>query len=700
MSTSTIPTAPTGPRSGIPTPRRSSTLITTVLCLAGVTVSLQQTLMVPLLPDFPGILGISTDDASWLVTITLLTGAVATPIVSRLADMFGKRKMMLVTLSMMILGSLIAVLGATFPTVLVGRAFQGFGSALIPVGIAILRDELPRAKVASATAFMSATLGIGAALGLPLSGLMFEHFGWSSIFWVSAVAGVLLFVAIVAVIPESAVRTKGRFDVTGAILLSIGLTGFLLGVSKGGHWGWTTEPTILAFVVSAVALTIWFPFELRVNQPMVDLRTAARRPVLLTNIAALLLGFAMYANSLSTTQQLQLPEISGFGFGLSALTAGLCMVPAGLAMVVFSPISAVVTRRFGPKSTLILGGLVLVGAYVFRAFATGSIGMIITGSVLVNIGTAFAYSAMPIIIMRSVPITETASANGLNTLVRSIGTSTMSALVAAFLTGFTMEVAGVSMPTEGAFKAIFASAALAGVIAVVVTLFIPRAAPALPAGPVPVGALGTLPDAAPPGRVARPGQVPTLAAPSVTVPSGKVTTEAAIEEIVARMNVLRADLRPIRQAVVVVMELSGEPVDWSRTDNGGELSVVLPGAGRYLVVASADGWAPQSQVVDLSDTAPLRITLGERLTLSGRAMLDGAGFEGCLVVLTSTGGEHLASTRSGPDGSYELTLPAGGRYLLTMLDPAARRTRTRQIVVLAQSVVVDLELADPEPVTS
>ena len=252
--------------------------ITAVLALSGTVVALMQTLVVPLLPDFPGILGVTADDASWLVTATLLSSAVATPIVSRSADMYGKRKMMVICLAIMVAGSVVAAVGGSFLWLIVGRALQGFSSALIPVGISIMRDELPKEKMGSAVALMSATLGIGSAMGLPLAGLLYESLGWESIFWVSAAAGTLLLAAVVLVVPESKVRTPGRFDYLGAVVLSAALAALLLAISKGGSWGWGSEPVLLLFLAAAVLLAAWVPYELKVSQPMVDLRTSGAAP--------------------------------------------------------------------------------------------------------------------------------------------------------------------------------------------------------------------------------------------------------------------------------------------------------------------------------------------------------------------------------------------------------------------------------------
>lgn len=658
-----------------PTTRRSSRLITAILCLSGTVVALQQTMVIPLLPDFPKILGVSADDASWLVTVTLLTSAVATPIVSRLADMFGKRRMMLISMTMIVVGSLVAAIGGNFVALLIGRGLQGFAISMIPVGISIMRDELPKEKVASATALMSATLGIGSALGLPLSGLIFEHLGWPAIFWLSAIVGVLLIIAVAVVVPESSVRTRGKFDFLGAVMLSTALTAILLAISKGARWGWTSELTLLMFVIGIVTLALWFPYELRVTQPMVDLRTSAKRPVLLTNVASILVGFSMYANNLSTTQQLQMPKISGYGFELGVMAAGLCMIPAGLAMVFFAPVSANITKRFGAKITLIVGGTVLALAYIARVFLTGSIALIIISAAVVSIGTAIAYSAMPMLIMRSVPITETASANGLNSLLRSVGTSTSSAVVAAMLTSMVIPSGpGEGLPSIDAFKNIFWLAALAAVAAAAAAAFIPRR-----------------------------GAKPEAALRPVT-PEGFELPDAAVSEteIVVAGRVIRADSRPIRQAVVTVMDMEGRPIDWSRADNEGNFSLALPRPGRYLVVTSADGWSPRSQVISFDSAQSTHtVELGDRLTISGKVGVGGRTTSGTVVTLTKPTGEFVASTVTDGTGHYGIALPTSGRYILTALTESGQGTLARQIAVIAQSTVVDFDVpVDAEPLTT
>jgi MFS family permease len=634
--------------------------ITAVLALSGTLVALMQTLVVPLLPDFPRILNVTSDDASWLVTATLLSSAVATPIVSRSADMYGKRKMMVVCLAIMVAGSIIAAVGGSFLWLIIGRALQGFSSALIPVGISIMRDELPKEKMGSAVALMSATLGIGSALGLPLAGLLYESLGWESIFWVSAGAGALLLLAVVLVVPESRVRTPGRFDYLGAVVLSAALASLLLAISKGGSWGWGSEPVLLLFCAAALLLAAWVPYELKIGQPMVDLRTSARRPVLLTNLASLLIGFAMFANMLLTTQQLQLPASTGYGFQLSVVTAGLCMVPSGLAMVLFAPVSGGIIRRFGGKTAIVAGAAVMIAGYVGRVFFWDSIASVIIGSTVVSIGTAIAYAAMPTLIMGAVPITETASANGLNSLVRSIGTSTSSAAVAAVLTSVTMTAGTVRLPSFEGFKDVFWMAALASAASIAAAVFIPRAAAAAKA-----------------------------AAPA-----------PAAHELVVQGRVLTAAHRPVTPAVVTVLQTTGEPVDWSRVDSDGNYSVALPGPGKYLMVANAAGWAPMAEVFDFDGrTLQQNFHLDNQLELDGVASAEGTPVPGAVVTLLQASGEHLATTRADASGRYVLPLPVAGRYIVTMLHPVTHQATARKLAVDNRSLTADLDaeplLAEP-----
>jgi EmrB/QacA subfamily drug resistance transporter len=558
----------------------SPTITIAVLATSGMVMAIMQTMFIPLLAQIPGILNCSADNASWLITATLISSVVAIPTMSRLADMYGKRKMMLISIGVMVIGSLVGALSVNLGVLIFARALQGFAIALIPLGMSIMRDLIPPERLASGVAFMSGSMGVGSAIGLPFGGIIFESLGWHWIFWVSVITGTLCGLAIFAVVPESKVRAGGRFDVRGAVLISVALTAFLLGVTKGSHWGWLSPEILACWALTLAVMLYWFPYELKSGHPIIDLRTSAQKAVLLTNIASLVVGFAMYANMLGSTQFLEMPVESGYGFGLSVSHAGLLILPASLLMVVMAPIAARITNLYGPKITFIFGGLLLGFGYVFRVLFMSAPWQITVGAIIVGLGTMTAMSAAPNIIMRTVPITETASANGLNNVIRNVGMSISSATVAAFLTGMTIVVGGKIYPSESAFIAVYVAAGLCGFAGAAVALFLPRHLAqrnvALSTGS---------------GALAKEDPSQLTIRPHEFVQHGTIRDEQGA---------------PVMQARVTYFTVRGQQIDFERTDSDGSYSIVLPEPGNYRVRVEIEGREAGESIVHATPDSALQ----------------------------------------------------------------------------------------------
>ncbi|MFQ6329089.1 MFS transporter [Nocardia sp. CWNU-33] len=427
--------------------------ILSVLAAAGIVAALMQTIVVPLIGDLPKLLNTSASNASWVITATLLSAAVTTPIAGRLGDMYGKRRMLLISCLPLIAGSAVCAMAASVAPMVIGRGIQGMGVGIVPLGISALRDLLPPERLGSSIALMSSSLGIGGALGLPISAAVAENTSWQVLFWAAAILGSLVAVLIWLYVPgTSAAESAGRFDFLGALGLGAGLVCLLVAVSKGATWGWASGTILGLFAAAVIVFATWGWWELRTRDPLVDLRVTARPQVLLTNAASVVVGFAMYAQALILPQLLQLPEATGYGLGQSMLAMGLWMAPAGLMMMVVSPLGATLSAARGPKVTLLTGCLVIALGYASSIVLLGSTWGLLVVTLVCNAGVGLGYGAIPALIMSAVPQSETAAANSFNTLMRSIGTSFAAAVVGVVLSQMSIRFGGHTLPSEQGFR--------------------------------------------------------------------------------------------------------------------------------------------------------------------------------------------------------------------------------------------------------
>ncbi|MFI7417806.1 MFS transporter [Nonomuraea sp. NPDC049684] len=567
-----------------PSPRSGGGIVS-VLAVAGIVGSLMQTLVVPLIGQLPRLLHAGAADTSWVITVTLLVGAVATPVIGKLGDLYGKRTMMLVCSVPLIAGSVVCALSGSLIPMIAGRGLQGLGVGMIPLGVSALRDLLPPQRVGPAIALMSSSMGIGGALGLPISAAVAEYADWRVLFWGSAALSVLVAVLIWLLVPATpAAAVRARLDLVGALGLGAALVCLLLGVSKGGDWGWSSGTTLGLLGGAVVLALLWGLWELRVRDPLVDLRTTARPQVLLTNVASILVGFAMYAQSLVLMQILQLPAALGYGLGQSMLAAGLWMAPSGLTMMAVSSLGARLSAARGPRTSLFVGALVIAAGYGTALGLMGwSWGLMIAGCVG-SAGVGLAYGAMPALIMGAVPRSETASANSFNTLMRSIGTSVCAAVIGVVLAQLTVTVGGHTLPSETGFRTALLIGCGVAVVAALVTLTLPKAKAA--AAPAPVAAATPAASPATPATPAAPAAGPAPAAAGVLGPWEDAfrTHDPAPEA--------RHHPRPVQPEATGVLSLTErDELLRLRRENAElrrELDVLLRGAGVWLKNLAAD----------------------------------------------------------------------------------------------------------------
>lgn len=449
--------------------------ITAALALTGTAGSFMTTMVIPLQPRLPALLDAHPSDTAWIVTVTLLVSAILTPIAGRLGDMYGKRNVLLALLGLVVVGSVVAALSDSLAPVLVGRALQGAGLAVIPLGIGILRDVMSGPRLGAATGLVTASVGLGSSLAQPLSAYLAERVDWHAVFWVGAGLAVACGVIVVVIVPAHLSATGGRFDLVGAFGLAAGLTGIVIAISRSNEWGWAGAGGL--FAGGVVILMVWGAWELRRHEPLVDLRTTSLPPVLLTNLASIGVGFILFGGNIVFPRLLQQATDDG-GVGLTVFEASLVIVPSGFAAVATSFLGGRLLARASPALILIAGALCVGAAYgVAMIVPAGAVSIgLINGGAAVGGGLAFA--AMPALINRSVPITQTGSANGVNALMRSLGTSSAAATLAAALALSTTTTAGGAVIAMDGFHAAFAIIIGVAVVVIIIATAIPR--PKLP----------------------------------------------------------------------------------------------------------------------------------------------------------------------------------------------------------------------------
>jgi EmrB/QacA subfamily drug resistance transporter len=462
-----------------PAHRRSNgdTTVVLYLSLGGLAFAVLQSLVVPALSTIGRDLGASTSDVSWVITVYLLSASVLTPILGRLGDIAGKRKVLIGVLATLAVGTLLAALATNLATMIVARVLQGAAGAILPLSIGIVRDALPGRKVSVIIGLLSAIFSVGAGVGIVAAGPIVEHLTWQWLFWLPLALVVVALLGAVFTIEESPVRTPGRLDLLGAAVLSAGLVALLTAVSKGEGWGWDQPRTLVLLVLGVAGLTGFVVIECRVAEPLVDMRLMRSRAVWATNLAGLILGFATFGALLLFPTLLQVPAGTGYGFGASVSQSGLFLLPTVAMMVVFGLFSGLLSRWFGPRLPMLLGTAAVTAAFAFLTVAHREAWHLLFTGALTGAGIGLALSAISNAIIDNVPATQTGEATSVNTLTRTIGSSVGTAVCAAVISSRT--TAG-GLPTDDAFAYGFGICALAAFTAVVATLVLPsaRAAPA------------------------------------------------------------------------------------------------------------------------------------------------------------------------------------------------------------------------------
>jgi EmrB/QacA subfamily drug resistance transporter len=432
--------------------------------------ALLQSLVIPVLTTVQHDLHTTQDTVTWVLTAYLLSASIFTPVLGRVGDMMGKKRVFVVTLVALAAGSLLAALTSSIAIMIVARVIQGIGGGMVPVAFGIIRDEFPAEKVAGAVGALAALTAVGAGLGIVLAGPIVNALDYHWLFWLPMILTVAAALLAVLVVPESPVRNPGRISWPPVLLLSGWLVALLVALSEAPNWGWGSGRVLGLLAAAVVLAAAWIFAELRAATPLIDMTMMRRKAVWTNNLVALLIGVGMYATFAFLPEFVQTPAAAGYGFGASITRSGLMLLPSTFTMFAVGMFAGRLTRRLGGKVLVIAGCLDGAVAMAVLAFAHSHEWEIYLATALMGIGFGLAFSAMSALVVAAVPPSQTGVASGMNANIRTIGGSIGSAAMASIVTS---HLAASGLPKESGYTAGFAAMTGGLVLAALAGLLIP-----------------------------------------------------------------------------------------------------------------------------------------------------------------------------------------------------------------------------------
>jgi MFS family permease len=437
-----------------------------------------QSMVVPALTTIEHDLHSSQTATTWVFTSVLLSSAVATPILGRLGDMFGRSHMLLVSLSAIAVGTVVSALATSIGVLIIGRVIQGVGGGVTSLTFGIVRDVSPPQRVAGDIGFVAAMLAVGAGTGIVLSGPIAANLGFRWLFWIPFLAVIPIMIAAIFVIPRSERGPKERIDWLGALLLSGWLLSFLIAVSEAPTWGWGSAGVLGLFVSAIALLVLWVRIESRSTSPLVDMRLLSHRTLWRVNLLAFSIGMAMQGSFAFMPRFVQIAKSTGFGLGMSPERAGLVILPWSAGSTITGFLSGRLAARHGSKQSCVFGASLSIATFLVLVSRHGSLPLVFVAMGFFGIGTGLVAAAMPAILVLTVPAHQTGVSTGMNQNIRTIGGAVGAQIIATVL----VSGAGRTQPLESRYELSFFLLGAMCIVATIAAIAVPSQPKQAPRG--------------------------------------------------------------------------------------------------------------------------------------------------------------------------------------------------------------------------
>ncbi|MEM3777309.1 MAG: MFS transporter, partial [Metallosphaera sp.] len=420
-----------------------------------------ETMVVPAVPKIQQDFSTTETLVAWVTSAFTIVGAVVSPIFGKLGDIYGKRRMFLLSMGFYTVAVVMAGFSPNIYFLIAARALQGLGFAVFPLSLAIITDVLPPEMIATAQGIISGTMGIGTALGLVVGAFIDQDLGWQYAFHIAFVISLLLFFLAVKMVPHTGVRKKATIDYVGFSTLTAGVTLILIYLTQESSWGWFSLQSLSLLIPGIAFLGAFGWYEPRAKSPVIELRLLKIRNVLAANIAGLVSGIMILALFYGIIYYTQLPH--PFGLDLDVISAGLTLAPSTLVMFIIGPLLGRLINKIGPKPILAIGSLVMMLGFYMLIVNRSTPSDVTIDSMVGMVGLLCLMIPIVNMISVSLPQEDRGVGIGMNTLIRNIGsavgpvitTSIMSSYQGAFVLPFDGTYMVEILPSSTAFDLIF-----------------------------------------------------------------------------------------------------------------------------------------------------------------------------------------------------------------------------------------------------
>jgi MFS family permease len=450
---------------------RPTWVIITVLIVADIVSSVEQSMMLVALPRLMEAFEANAADVSWVITAFLLVAAVSAAVCGRLGDIYGRRKLLIILLLISVVGSIVSITTGTLAGVVAGRAIQGVVGGILPLCFGLAREHLQPKRVPMAIALIAATAMLSAAIGSLMTGIILDTADWHQLFVVAGVIAIVSAVVCLALPKSTVVAQVARIDYLGAVLFAVSVALILLGVTKSATWTWADARTLGAVIGGVALLAAWIRWELHTESPLINIRMFAQRKLALSVGAMAVMAAGLLGGATVVLPLVYLnPTDAPVGLGLTATIAGA--IGSGITLLAFlvAPISGRIAARVGARWSLAVGTVLGVVAVIGLALLHHTVPGFVASAAVLLLATSFVTTSLPNLIVEEVPAENTSEMTGMITVVRLAFTGVGTAIVTLLLS--LSVVPGTRYSTAGAFNTVFVFVAACCVAGLVLALLI------------------------------------------------------------------------------------------------------------------------------------------------------------------------------------------------------------------------------------